>query len=340
MMAFTEDTKVYLEIRTLILESRESAVRSVNFQLTIVYWNVGRIIVESEQKGKDRAAYGTELLKGLSDRLVPEFGNGFSFRNLFYFRQFYQSFPILNAVSSKLSWTHFRILSQVEKPEARQFYMEEAMKNLWTSRQLERQIHTLFFERSLNSRPKVPLIHQEKKDEMPSSPEHFIRNPYVLEFLGLKSHASYYEKDLEQAIITHLQEFLLELGNGFSFVARQKRIILDGDDFFIDLVFYNRLLQCFLLIDLKMDKITHQDIGQIQMYVNYFDREIRESFENSTIGLLLCADKNESVVKYTLAENNKQIFASKYKLYLPTEKQLQAEIRKEIEIYRNKTVEQ
>lgn len=233
-------------------------------------------------------------------------------------------------MSSQLSWTHYRSLIRVGDADKRDFYIAESIKNAWNVRQMERQINSLLYERLLMSQDKETVLAIAKGEKQPFDPMQILKDPTVLEFTGLKPEASYYESDIENAIITHLQDFLLELGNGFSFVARQKRIIMDSDEFKIDLVFYNRLLQCFVLFDIKTDKITHQDLGQIQMYVNYYDRDIKTDFENPTIGVLLCADKNDAVVKYSLPLSNQQIFASKYQLHLPTEEQLLAEVRKEI----------
>ncbi|MVM33992.1 DUF1016 family protein [Spirosoma sp. HMF4905] len=318
------------EIRQIIHQSRESAVRSINHALALMYWHIGRVIVEDEQQGQDRATYGKGLIKNLSSQLVADYGENFSSRNLQLSRQFYLTYPIVNSLSSQLTWTHYKVLVRWEDASKRAFYMAETEKNAWTVRQLERQINSLLYERLLMSQDKESVLAIAQSQAKPTQPHQVIKDPMVLEFLGLKPQASYYEHDIESAIITHIQEFLLELGNGFSFVARQKRIIIDSDEFKIDLVFYNRLLQCFVLLDLKMDKITHQDLGQLQMYVNYYDRDIKESYENPTIGVLLCADKNDAVVRYTLPENNTQLFASKYQLHLPTEQQLIDEIRKEL----------
>lgn len=296
----------------------------------MMYWQIGRLIVEGEQEGKHRATYGKALIKNLSTQLVAEYGQNFSSRNLQLSRQFYLTFPIMNALSSQLTWTHYKALIRLDDADKRAFYLAETEKNAWTVRQLERQINSLLYERLLMSQEKENVLAIAQSQAQPTQPHQLIKDPMILEFLGLKPQASYYEHDLESAIITHIQEFLLELGNGFSFVARQKRILIEGDEFKIDLVFYNRLLQCFVLLDLKMDKITHQDLGQLQMYVNYYDRAIKESYENLTIGILLCADKNDAVVRYTLPENNTQLFASKYQLHLPTEQQLIDEIRKEL----------
>ncbi|MCA0364320.1 MAG: PDDEXK nuclease domain-containing protein [Bacteroidetes bacterium] len=325
------------EIKSIIDNARERAVRSVDYERVLMYWEIGRVIFEEEQKGLDRAKYGEFLIKSLSEELTPLFGSGFSIRQLELFRQFYRIFPITNALRSQFSWTHYRTFIRIENKEKRAFYLAEAEKNLWTARQLERQVNSQLFERLLISNDVESVLAIARNEKLPSDVKEVIKDPMVLEFLGLKKESNYYEKDFESLIISHLQDFLLEIGNGFSFVARQKRIHLDGDDFFVDLVFYNRLLQCFVIIEIKTDKITHQDIGQLQMYVNYFDRIEKQDFENPTIGILLCADKNDAMVKITLPEDNMSIFASKYQLYLPTEQQLLDEMNKEIEkIERNK----
>lgn len=246
-------------------------------------------------------------------------------------RQFYKTFPIANALRSQFSWTHYRTLIRIDNQDKREFYIAEASKNNWTARQLERQVNSQLFERLLLSKDVKDVLAVAREEKLPTDAKDIIKDPMVLEFLGLKREAAYYEKDLETAIITHLQDFILELGNGFAFVARQKCIHIEGDDFFIDLVFFNRLLQCFVIIEAKTSKLTHQDIGQLQMYVNYYDRYEKQEFENPTIGILLCTDKNDAVVKITLPENNNTIIASKYQLYLPTEQQLMEEVKKEIE---------
>jgi len=325
------------EIKSIIDNARERAVRSVDYERVLMYWEIGRVIFEEEQKGLDRAKYGEFLIKSLSEELTPLFGSGFSIRQLELFRQFYRIFPITNALRSQFSWTHYRTFIRIENKEKRAFYLAEAEKNLWTARQLERQVNSQLFERLLLSNDVESVLAIARNEKLPSDVKEVIKDPMVLEFLGLKKESNYYEKDFESLIISHLQDFLLEIGNGFSFVARQKRIHLNGDDFFVDLVFYNRLLQCFVIIEIKTDKITHQDIGQLQMYVNYFDRIEKQDFENPTIGILLCADKNDAMVKITLPEDNMSIFASKYQLYLPTEQQLLDEMNKELEkIERNK----
>ena len=276
-----------------------------------------------------KAEYGTGLLKELSKQMTQDFGKGFTVANLKNMRQFYLTFPNGYALRSELSWTHYRLLMRVENENAREFYMQEAVKSQWSTRQLERQINSFFYERLLSSKNKEQVAEEIQTLEPAKKPEDVIRDPYVLEFLGLKSNDDFYESDLEQALITHLQKFLLELGRGFSFVARQKRITFDGRHFRIDLVFYNNILKCFFLIDLKVGDLTHQDLGQMQMYVHYYERELMNEGDNPPIGIVLCADKSESVVKYTLPENETQIFASKYKLYLPSEEELLRELKQE-----------
>ena len=269
------------------------------------------------------------LLKELSKQMTQDFGKGFTVANLKNMRQFYLTFPNGYALRSELSWTHYRLLMRVENENAREFYMQEAVKSQWSTRQLERQINSFFYERLLSSKNKEQVAAEIQTLEPAKKPEDVIRDPYVLEFLGLPPNDDFYESDLEQALITHLQKFLLELGRGFSFVARQKRITFDGRHFRIDLVFYNYILKCFVLIDLKVGDLTHQDLGQMQMYVHYYERELMNEGDNPPIGIVLCADKSESVVKYTLPENETQIFASKYKLYLPSEEELLRELNQE-----------
>jgi predicted nuclease of restriction endonuclease-like (RecB) superfamily len=319
------------DIKTIIDVSRDKAIRIVDHERTLMYWRIGQRIFEEEQGGKDRADYGNYLIKFVAEQLEPEYGSGFSKRQVELFRQFYRTFPIANTLYSQLSWSQYKILIRLDPKDKRDFYIAEVVKNNWTVRQLERQIYSSLWERLLMSNNMESVLAVARNEKEPSEAKEIIKDPMYLEFLGLKREASYYEKDLEQGIITHLHDFLLELGNGFAFVARQKRLHIEGDEFFIDLVFYNRLLQCFVIIEIKTHKLTHQDIGQLQMYVNYYDRYEKKDFENSTIGILLCAKKNNAVVKISLPENNKTIIASEYKLYLPTEKQLIEEVQKEIE---------
>ncbi|WP_367330443.1 PDDEXK nuclease domain-containing protein [Sphingobacterium multivorum] len=327
------DQTLVSDIKAIIAQSKENAVRAVDHQRTLMYWHIGKRIFEQEQQGKDRADYGKYLTQYLAKALEPEFGSGFSRRQIELFRQFYRIFPIANALRSQLSWTQYRLLMRLDLDEQREFYTAETIKNNWTSRQLERQVFSNLYERLLLSNDKESVLAVAKKEKMPSDAKEIIKDPMVLEFLGLKRESAYYEKDLEGAIIAHLQEFLLELGNGFSFVARQKRIHIEGDEFFVDLVFYNRLLQSFVIIEIKTHKLTHQDIGQLQMYVNYYDRIEKLPHEHPTVGILLCASKNDAVVKFTLPEDQKQIVASQYELYLPTEQQLLDEVNKELDSF-------
>ncbi|MGE8428101.1 MAG: PDDEXK nuclease domain-containing protein [Sphingobacterium sp.] len=331
------DQTLVSDIKAIIAQSKENAVRAVDHQRTLMYWYIGKRIFEQEQRGKDRADYGKYLTQYLAKALEPEFGSGFSRRQIELFRQFYRIFPIANALRSQLSWTQYRLLMRLDLDEQREFYMAETIKNNWTSRQLERQVFSNLYERLLLSNDKESVLAVAKKEKMPSDAKEIIKDPMVLEFLDLKRESAYYEKDLEGAIIAHLQEFLLELGNGFSFVARQKRIHIEGDEFFVDLVFYNRLLQSFVIIEIKTHKLTHQDIGQLQMYVNYYDRIEKLPHEYPTVGILLCASKNDAVVKFTLPEDQKQIVASQYELYLPTEQQLLDEVNKELNSFVGKS---
>ena len=322
------EQQFYEQIKFILSEARNKVYKTANFAMVEAYWNIGKSIVE-QQDGYEKAEYGSRLIFELSKQMTVDFGKGFTATNLKYMRQFYLTFPNSHALRDKLSWTHYRLLMRVENENARQFYMEEAIKSNWSTRQLERQINTFFYERLLSSQNKEKVTEEILKSEPVKVPEDIIRDPYVLEFLGLNPNDDFYESDLEEALITHLQKFLLELGRGFSFVARQKRITFDGRHFRIDLVFYNYILKCFVLIDLKIGDLTHQDLGQMQMYVHYYERELMNEGDNPPIGIVLCADKSESVVKYTLPENETQIFASKYKLYLPSEEELLQELQRE-----------
>ena len=322
-----------------MLAARSKVYQTANFAMVEAYWNIGKSIIE-EQGGNEKAEYGAGLLKELSKQMTHDFGKGFTVTNLKYMRQFYLTFPNGHALRDELSWTHYRLLMKVENGNAREFYMQEAVKAGWSTRQLERQINTFFYERLLSSKNKEKVAAEIQTSEAAKTPEDIIRDPYVLEFLGLNPNDDFYESDLEQALITHLQKFLLELGRGFSFVARQKRITFDGRHFWIDLVFYNYILKCFVLIDLKVGDLTHQDLGQMQMYVHYYERELMNEGDNPPIGIVLCADKSESVVKYTLPENETQIFTSKYKLYLPSEEELLQELRREYRALENEKLEE
>ncbi len=386
----------YDSIAEVLRTARSNAYRAVNFVMVEAYWNIGRMIVEEEQQGKERAGYGESLMRGLSTRLRQDFGTGFSISNLFSFRQFYLAFPIFRAVRgisagddpnlenqspighalrdqssaddgsdgesplairdaprhesflgaarapdnpktiphalrTQLTWTHYRLLIRVEKPEAREWYMNEAADQNWSTRALERQINSLYYERLLMSRDKTPVTEEmrEKTEPLAPLPEDFIKDPYVLEFLGMPDAHQFREADLEQAIIGKLQAFMLELGKGFAFVARQQRISTETKDFFIDLVFYNYILKFFILIDLKTSELTHEDIGKMDMYVRLFEDTVKGKDDNPTVGLILCTDKDHTVVKYSVLNESRQLFASKYRLYLPTEEELRIEIERE-----------
>ena len=327
-----QEKVIFEEVKKVLQEARNKVYKTANNAMVEAYWNIGRIIVE-KQSGNEKAEYGAALLKNLSKEMTKEFGKGFTLTNLKYMRQFYLTFPKSHALSDQLSWTHYRLLMRVENENARNFYIEETIKSNWSTRQLERQITTLFYERILSSKNKEKVSQEIYKLEPKKNlPEDIIKDPYVLEFLGLPENIDFLEKNLEQSLINHLQKFLLELGRGFSFVARQKRITFDGRHFYIDLVFYNYILKCFVLIDLKVGDLTHQDLGQMQMYVHYFQEEMMNEGDNPPIGIVLCAAKSDSIVKYTLPKGEKQIFASKYMLYLPSEEELLLELRKEYDI--------
>lgn len=298
--------------------------------MVLTYWHIGKLIVEDEQQGAARAEYGKEVLRNLGQQLSNEFGKGFNERNLRYFRQFYMVFPIWNAVRAELSWTHYRYLLKVESEQARLWYMKETVQENWSTRALERQINSHFYERLLSSQNKEPVKSEAKNKTACMEPHDVLKDPYVLEFLQLKNRPEYTESELESALINELQNFLLELGSGFSFVARQKHFDIGGEHFYIDLVFYNYRLKCFVLIDLKRGKLTHQDVGQMDMYVRLFEEKMRSEDDNPSIGLLLCSDKSEAVAKYSVLAEGKQIFASKYKLLLPSEEDLVRELGKEI----------
>lgn len=320
---------LFERVKAILDEARTRAWQAVNSAMVVSYWEIGRIIIEEEQKGRKRADYGSYLLDALSERLTTEFGKGFDRTNVSKMRAFYLAYPIVDALRPQLTWTHYRLLLRVEKPEARAFYEIEAVNARWSTRELERQINSLLFERLALSRDKKGVLKLAQKGHEISTPTDLVKDPYVLEFTGIPQTDRFFEKDLEQALIDKLQHFLLELGKGFAFVARQQRITLDGRHFFIDLVFYNRLTRSFILIDLKVGEIAHQDLGQMQMYVNYYQREMMSEGENPPIGIVLCADKSDAVVRYTLPEGNKRIFASRYKLYLPSEDELKKELLRE-----------
>lgn len=323
--------KLYQKVKEILDKARTAVYYAANFEMVKAYWDIGREIVQEEQSGKDRAGYGKHLIEEISNRLTKEYGKGFDRSNIWNMRQFYQTYPIFDAVRRELSWTHYRLLMRVEKENARQFYMSEAIEGNWSTRQLARQINSLFFERTLMSRDKKGMLLDGRATQKKMQPGHIIKDPYVLEFLNIKENEKLAERELESALIDKLQHFLLELGKGFAFIGRQYRISTETEHFYIDLVFYNYILKCFLLIDLKTNKLKHQDIGQMDFYVRFFEDKIKQAADNPTIGLILCTDKERIIVKYSLLNESKQVFASKYQTYLPTEKQLEEEIRREKE---------
>ncbi len=320
---------VYAEIRSALLNARNHAYRAVNATMVQAYWNIGRIIVEHEQNGKTRSEYGKQLLQQLSQRLTTEFGKGFSVRTLQQLKKFYALFPIANTLCSQLTWSHYRLLLKVENESARTWYMNEAIASAWSSRQLDRQISTLYYERLLASRDKAPVKQEAEEKISHLNAEDFIKEPYVLEFLDLKDYPALRETELEQALIDRIRDFLLELGRGFCFVARQKLMRYDDEDFYIDLVFYHSILKCHVLIDLKIGKLSHADVGQMDSYIRMFDDLYKNDDDNPTIGLILCSQTNDTVVKYSVLNDAKQMFASKYILTLPSEKELQTQIEKD-----------
>ncbi len=343
---------LYDSLRQIIHNARKGAYQAVNNAMVEAYWNIGRLIVEEEQAGKNRAGYGTHLLKNLAVQLTDEFGRGFSFANLKNFRQFFLTFPKgyhdgdipadekSYTVCSELSWSHYRLLMRIENPTARGYYIGESISQNWSVRALERQIDSFYYERLLTSRDRDAVTTEAKEVTQPLTrrPEEFIRDPYVLEFLQIATSSSYLERDLEQALINKLQQFLLELGKGFSFVSRQFRISTETSEFYIDLVFYHFILKCFVLIDLKTGKLAHQDIGQMDMYVRLFEAREKTEGDNPTIGIILCTEKDETVVRYSVLNDNNQLFASRYKLYLPSEQELIEEIEHEKEIMRRQEI--
>lgn len=343
---------LYSQVSALLTSARANIRTAVNTAMVQTYWHIGRLIIEEEQRGEEKAEYGKALITLLSKRLTTDFGKGFGTSNLNYFRQFYLYFPILHPVrgelqtdpirhalsdestpqlSADLSWTHYRHLLKVKDPSARLWYMNEAADQNWSTRALERQINSLHYERLLSSKEKLPVQQEAAQITAPLRPQDILRDPYVLEFLQLAQDSTYTEEKLESTLISQLQHFLLELGSGFSFVARQKRVNLDGEHFYIDLVFYNYQLKCFVLIDLKLGKLTHQDIGQIDTYVRLYEDQYRATDDNPTIGLILCSEKNEAIARYSVLAEGKQVFASKYQLLLPSEEELATELQREID---------
>lgn len=318
-------------LRAVILDARQKALRSVDVIQVRTCWLVGRHLVEFEQAGAARAAYGRGLLVEVSQRLTTDFGKGFDASNLRYMRLFYQAFPNCDALRHELSWTHYRLLLRVEDAAARVWYMNEAADQNWNTRSLDRQIGTLYYERLLASKDRQP-VREEASGQLaalPHSPREFVHDPVLLEFLGLPGTGKLLESKLEDALLENLQAFLLELGKGFAFVARQQRISTESKDFYLDLVFYNHLLKCFVLFDLKTGELTHQDIGQMDMYVRLYDDQRRSPGDGPTVGIILCAHKDHTVVRYSVLHGNEQLFASKYRLVLPSEEELRAELIRE-----------
>jgi predicted nuclease of restriction endonuclease-like (RecB) superfamily len=326
------ESVLFTDIKAILEHARTQVKQTVNSAMVQAYWQIGRLIVEDEQQGNRRAEYGKAVLQALSKQLSAEYGKGFDDRNLRNMRKFYQSFPNWNAVRTELSWTHYRALIRIGNEQARTWYMQEAQQQAWSARALERQMGTLYYERLLASKEKTPVEQeaQEKTHALAETNKDYLRDPYILDFLNLQD-KTYQESDLEQGIINNLQQFLLELGKGFAFVERQQRLRFDDEDFYIDLVFYNFKLKCFLLVDLKIGKLKHQDIGQMDTYVRLYDEKIKSEDDNPTIGLLLCSEKSEAVAKYSILADQQQLFASKYVTYLPSEEELKHELEKERE---------
>ncbi|MDO9576664.1 MAG: PDDEXK nuclease domain-containing protein [Candidatus Cloacimonadales bacterium] len=352
------EKNIFHEVKELIITARSQVIRSINSTMVCTYFEIGRIIVEHLQGGEKRAEYGEQILEDLSEKLIKEFGRGFSVRNLEQMKFFYLTYSIPQTMSAELekkkssmlsrelqkqqtvsgefevgktqtssaefilSWSHYVFLMRIENFEERKFYEIEAHTNNWSLRELKRQFDSALYERLVLSKDKEAIKELSQKGQIISKPADAVKEPYILEFLGLPEHAKYSESDLESRLIDKLEHFLLELGKGFTFVARQKRMTFKEKHFFIDLVFYNRLLRCFVIIDLKIGELRHQDLGQMQMYVNYYDREIKMADENKTIGIILCKQKENALVRMTLPEDNEQIFASKYKTILPDKQQL------------------
>lgn len=314
------------EIRNILNRAKQTAVTAVNSAMVFAYWEIGNRIVEEEQKGEERAMYGKNLLDNLAKDLSEDFGKSFDGRELRRIRQFYLCFPIRDTVRPELSWSHYRLLIRIEKEHIRQFYIQEAIGQHWSTRKLDRNISSQYFQRIISNQNSKELT----TENQPTSNLDFIKNPYVLEFLDLPANLTHKEKDIERAIIRHLQSFLLELGKGFAFVAQQKLIRTETADFFIDLVFYNYNLKCFVVIDIKAGKLSHQDIGQLDMYVRMFDEIEKSKNDNPTIGILLCADTDNVVAKYSVLNDKNNLFASKYQLYLPSEEELQQVIEKDL----------
>ncbi|MDG6881841.1 Uncharacterized conserved protein [Phocoenobacter uteri] len=325
----TENNDLTQSIAQIIEQARKQVKQTVNSAMVQCYWDIGRLLVEDEQQGQQRAEYGKYVLQNLSERLTTMYGKGFDISNLRNMRQFYLAFPIRDTLCRELSWSHYRRLIRVEDPSARQWYLQETIEQNWSVRALDRQISVLYYERLLASQNKSVVAQEaeEKTEVLKETVQDYLRDPYILDFLNLQD-KTYQESNVEQAIINNLQQFLLELGKGFAFVERQKRIRFGDEDFYIDLVFYNFKLKCFLLIDLKIGKLKHQDIGQMDTYVRLYDEQFKGEDDNPTIGLVLCSEKSEAIAKYSVLADRKQIFSAKYLPYLPTELQLQQQIEK------------
>ena len=315
-----EVESLYNGIKELVEQSRNRVYKTVNTEMINLYWNIGKMIVERQAKNP-RAKYGDYLIENISKKLSLYFGKGFSIQNLRKMRQFYVCFPIRSTLSSELSISHYFELIRIKEEDKRNFYMQECINCNWDVRELQRQRTTLLYERIATSKDKNKVLELSNQGHRISGGKDIIKDPFVLEFLDIKENTDYLETDLEKNILEHLKEFLLELGKGFTYVGNQVRITIDTDHFYPDLVFYNRILKCFVIIDLKIGKVTHKDIGQMQMYVNYYDRDIKSESENQTIGILLSTDKNETIVKYTLPEDNETIFSLEFRLTIPSEKE-------------------
>ncbi len=326
-------TNFYNKVTELLKDARRNVVQAVNKTMVYTYFEIGRMIVEEEQNGKERAEYGKQILKELSSKLNSEFEKGFSLRNLEQMRQFYLTYSKTQTLSAEfnLSWSHYLKLMRIDNEDERKYYQIEAYENNWSLRELQRQFDSALYERLVLSRDKKAIKELSEKGQVLEKPKDTLKDPYILEFVGLPENSKYSETDLEQGIIDKLEHFLLEFGKGYAFIGRQVRFTFDDKHFRVDLVFYNRLLQCFVLVDLKIGEINHQDLGQMQMYVNYYDRFVKLDTENKTIGIVLCKYKNDTLVEITLPKDNEQIFASKYQTVLPSKK----ELRKLIEYKEN-----
>jgi predicted nuclease of restriction endonuclease-like (RecB) superfamily len=325
-------TALLHDARSIITTAQQSAVRSVEFHRVEMYWKLGERIFVEEQQEQERAEYGSYLIATLAVELEREFGSGFSRRQLELSRQFYRCFPIANMLRSQLNWFQYRLLIRIPDTDKREYYELEAVKNHWSGKELERQINAQLYERLLLSNDKAAVLAVARGERLPETPTEIIKDPMILEFLGLERQPCYYEQELESALITHLQAFLLELGNGFTFVARQKRLLIEEDEFFADLVLYNRLLRCFVVVELKTSKMSHRDLGQLQMYVNYYDRHEKLPDENPTIGILLCPSRNQGMVELTLPKDT-TLYTTEYRLCLPDKQQLEEKLHEWIEAF-------